>query len=290
MAALAEVAEWPATAGVAVVDLGSAPDGAHRLLDVVGPEDRPLAWASVTKPATALAVLIAVEEGTLSLDEPAGPPGATVRHLLSHSSGLGPDPGPPMARPGARRIYSNAGYVVLGELVAARAGMAFAEYLQVGVLDPLRMGQTVLDDGAEGGAAAAGLVGPLADLVRLGCELASPTLVGAATHAAATQVVFPGLPGVLPGFGRFDPCDWGLGVEIRGVKHPHWTGDDNAPSTYGHFGRSGSFLWIDPVARLLCAELSDRAFGHWATRAWPRLSDEVLREVAAGRARRPDAG
>jgi len=269
---------------VAVVDLAAAPGGRPALLGATGDLHRPFAWASVTKPATALAVLVAYEEGLLLLDEPAGPPGSTVRHVLAHASGLGPDPGPPVAAAGTKRIYSNAGYALLGELVAERSQMGFGEYLREGVLAPLGMDSTVVADTAEGPPAAAGLAGPLSDLLRLGGELAASSLVSRDTHAAATSVAFPGLAGVLPGFGRFDPCDWGLGVEVRGDKHPHWTGGGNSPSTYGHFGRSGAFLWVDPAARLLCAGLCDRPFGHWATRAWPQLADAVLGEVGSRRA------
>ena len=57
---------------------------------------------------------------------------------------------------------------------------------------------------------------------------------------------FPGLVGVLPGFGRMDPNDWGLGFELRDAKSPHWTGARNSPRTFGHFGGSGTFLWVDP--------------------------------------------
>jgi CubicO group peptidase (beta-lactamase class C family) len=157
--------------------------------------------------------------------------------------------------------------------------MPFADYLRQGVLEPLGMTATSLDEDAPAGAAAAGLVGPLVDLLALGSELATPTLISTETHDQATTAQFPGLAGVLPGFGRFDPCPWGLGVEIRGTKQPHWTGTGNAPSTYGHFGRSGSFLWIDPVAGLVCAGLGNRPFGLWAARAWPRLADAVLAEA-----------
>ncbi len=283
MGALDAVEGWPVgEAAVAVVTL-DAPGGggaaAPTLTGVTGPMARLFAWASVTKPATALAVLIACEEGTLSLDDPAGPPGSTVRHLLAHASGLGPEAGPPVARPGRSRIYSNAGYELLGELLASRSQMSFADYLGEGVLGPLGMTGTVMADPADpgvridAGAAAAGLVGPIADLVRLGCELALPTLVSATTNATATSVAFPGLSGVVPGFGRFDPCDWGLGVEIRDGKHPHWTGTANSPSTFGHFGRAGSFLWVDPAAGVMCCALCDRPFGLWATRAWPQLAD-----------------
>ena len=289
--ALESVSTWPTeVAAAAVVDLRTGTDGTPLRVSVIGPVDRPFPWASVTKPATALATLIACEEGTLDLDEPAGPPGSTVRHLLAHASGLGPDPGPPVSRPGVTRVYSNAGYVVLGELLASRSHMSFADYLRAGVLEPLGMTGTTIDESADGGAAAAGLVGSLADLVRLGWELATPTLVSPETHAEACSVSFAGLPGVLPGFGRFDPCDWGLGVEIRGHKQPHWTGTTNAPATYGHFGRSGAFVWVDPDADVCCAALGDQPFGLWATLAWPRLADDVLHEVSSARAGEPGPG
>jgi CubicO group peptidase (beta-lactamase class C family) len=285
MDALRLVADWPVEdAAVGVIGMHPADEASTHLgtewLGSTGPDRRPFRWASVTKPATALAVLIAAEEGTLSLDEQAGPAGATVRHLLAHASGLGPEPGPPLAAPGVGRIYSNAGYVALGDLIAQRSGMAFGDYLRQGVLDPLGMTGTRVDAHPPSGAAATGLIGPLADLLALGREWAVPTLVSAETHRAATSVQFPGLSGVLPGFGRFDPCDWGLGVEIRGQKQPHWTGAGNSPATFGHFGQSGSFLWVDPEPGLICAGLTGQPFGPWAARAWPRLADAVLEEWA----------
>jgi len=93
-------------------------------------------------------------------------------------------------------------------------------------------------------------------------------------------VAFPGLPGVLPGHGRFETNDWGLGFEIRDSKSPHWTGHTNAPSTFGHFGQTGSFLWVDPTHGLACAALTSVTFGPWAAAAWPTFSDAVLDEYA----------
>jgi CubicO group peptidase (beta-lactamase class C family) len=238
-------------------------------------------WASVSKMATALAVLIAVEEGTLSLDTPAGPPGSTVRHLLSHASGLDPESGRASTPPATLRIYSNAGYRQLAQTVAEHAGMAFPDYLQEGVMGPLGMDRTTIDEATGAGAAAAGLSGPIEDLLALGREWSQPTLISPATHRQAVSVQFPGLGGVLPGYRRFDPCDWGLGCEVRGDKRPHWTGTSNSPSTFGHFGQSGSFVWVDPAAGMVCASLSDRAFGPWAARAWPVLSDAVLAGTGA---------
>ena len=69
---------------------------------------------------------------------------------------------------------------------------------------------------------------------------------------------FPGLDGVVPGFGRQDPNDWGLGFELRSTKAPHWTAPGNDPGTFGHFGRSGCFLWVDPAARLALAVTTDQ--------------------------------
>jgi CubicO group peptidase (beta-lactamase class C family) len=231
-------------------------------------------WASVTKIATALGVLVAVEEGTLGLDDPAGPPGSTVRHLLAHASGLAYDTDGVLAPPGRRRIYSNQGFNVLGALLAERSGMAFGTYLAEAVLGPLAMSGARLD-----GSPAAGITGCLDDLVRLASELMAPTIVSRATLDLATTVSFPGLAGRLPGFDTQDPLDWGLGLEIRGAKSPHWTGRDNSPATFGHFGRSGSFLWVDPAAGVACAVLSGRDFGAWAKDAWPALSDAVLGET-----------
>ncbi|MDQ3896661.1 MAG: beta-lactamase family protein [Actinomycetota bacterium] len=245
------------------------------VVETRGDTVRPGDWASVTKLVTALAVLIATEEGTVDLGEPAGPPGSTVRHLLAHASGLAFDEDRVLALPGDRRIYSNLGFERLAALVSERAGMPFAAYVYEGVLRPLGMAGTRLD-----GSPAAGMAGPLGDLVRLAAELLSPTLVSAGTLRTATTVAFPGLAGVLPGFGPQDPLDWGLGFEVRDRKAPHWTGRHNSPATFGHFGRSGSFLWVDPDAGLACGALSGRDFGAWAKDAWPALSDAVLAQYA----------
>jgi CubicO group peptidase (beta-lactamase class C family) len=130
------------------------------------------------------------------------------------------------------------------------------------------------------GSPAADLHGSLDDLLILARELQRPTLVAPETLAEATTVQFPGLAGVLPDFGRFDPNDWGLGFELRDDKSPHWTGSRNSPRTFGHFGGSGTFLWVDPEAGLALGVLTNFDFGDWAKEAWPCLSDAVLGEEA----------
>lgn len=271
MRALEQIDGWPSeTAAVTVIDV----DG---LRTSRGPDERVFRWASVTKLFTATAVLVAAEEGVLDLDEPAGPPGSTVRHLLAHASGLPFEGDVPIARPGERRIYSNTGFDGLGELLAQRAEMAFADYLAAAVLEPLGLAGTELRERPS-----EGLWGPLADLARFGQELLAPVLVAPETLAEATAVAFPGLAGVLPGIGRQEPNDWGLGFELKDAKVPHWTGARNSSRTFGHFGGAGTFLWADPEAGVALACLTDSEFGDWALEAWPALSDAVLAATLAG--------
>ena len=266
MEAPRQIDDWPATTKAAFVLRGGEAVAVH------GPRTHVFRWASVTKLLTALAALVAAEEGVVDLDEPAGPEGSTVRHLLAHASGLPFEPGAPSGRPGKRRVYSNVGYEALAAHVAERAEMPFAQYLAAGVLRPLAM------DAELRGSAASELHGNLDDLLAFARELQRPTLVAPETLAEATSVQFAGLAGVLPDFGRFDPLDWGLGFELRDAKAPHWTGARNSPRTFGHFGGSGTFLWVDPDAGVALGVLTDLEFGDWAKRAWPELSDAVLAE------------
>jgi CubicO group peptidase (beta-lactamase class C family) len=262
--AFRQIDDWPAPFAAAGVLRDGEVDATR------GGRQEVLRWASLTKLVTALAALVAAEEGVIDLDEPAGPEGSTVRHLLAHASGLPFEPGAPTGRPGRRRIYSNVGFETLADHIAARAEMSFSDYLAAGVLQPLGMNAELR------GSPAADLHGSLDDLLILARELQRPTLVAAETLAEATTVQFPGLAGVLPDFGRFDPNDWGLGFELRDAKTPHWTGARNSPRTFGHFGGSGTFLWVDPDASVALGVLTNLDFGEWAKEAWPRLSDAVL--------------
>jgi CubicO group peptidase (beta-lactamase class C family) len=264
--ALRQVAGWPAsTVAVGVVRSGE-------VIALHGPRDNAFRWASVTKLVTALAALVAAEEGVVDLDESAGPEGSTVRHLMAHASGLPFEGDTPIGRPGARRVYSNTGFEVLAAHVAARAEIPFPDYLGAGVLRPLGMRAELR------GSPASELHGSLDDLLILASELQRPSLVAPETLGEATSVQFPGLAGVLPDLGRFDPNDWGLGFELRDEKSPHWTGSHNSSRTFGHFGGSGTFLWVDPDAGIALGCLTDLEFGEWAKEAWPRLSDAVLGE------------
>jgi CubicO group peptidase (beta-lactamase class C family) len=273
MAALDAIDDWPVPAAAAAVI------GTSGVLASHGDTARTFALASLTKPLVARAAQIAVEEGVIDLDTAAGPPGSTVRHLLAHASGLAMDSDRVLAKPGTRRMYSNYGFTVLAETVQRESGIEFGRYLAEAVFEPLAMGTTRLEGGAE--AAGFGATSTVADLATFAGELLRPSTVSAQLHAEATAVQFPGLDGVLPGYGTQRPNDWGLGFEIRDSKSPHWTGAGNSVRTFGHFGQSGGFIWADPVAELALVVLTDRAFGEWALGVWPAISDSVISEYPA---------
>ncbi|MFC4127049.1 serine hydrolase domain-containing protein [Nocardia rhizosphaerae] len=267
MRSFEQLQHWPvANAAAAVV----TPQG----VSATGDTGRVFRLASVTKPLVAYAALVAVEEGAVELDQPAGPAGSTVRHLLAHTSGVAFATPEVIAKPGARRIYSSAGFELLADFLTAHTGIEFPVYLREAVFEPLGMGGAVLD-GSAGHACHASVD----DLVRFAAELLEPRLVSRQTLDEATSVQFPGRDGILPGFGSQRPNDWGLGFEIRDGKTPHWTGSANSARTYGHFGQSGTFLWVDPEIQVATIALTDENFGDWARAAWPEFSDSVIAET-----------
>jgi CubicO group peptidase (beta-lactamase class C family) len=270
--ALGLVAEWPvANAAAAVI-------GPSGVLASHGDTERVFQLASVTKPLVARAAQVAIEEGVVDLDTAAGPPGSTIRHLLAHASGLAMSSDRVLATPGTRRMYSNFGFTVLAQIIERESEIEFARYLSEGVCEPLAMAATRLDGGAaEAGFGASSTV---ADLSAFAGDLLRPSTVSAELHREATTVQFPGLDGVLPGYGVQRPNDWGLGFEIRDSKSPHWTGALNSARTYGHFGQAGGFIWADPDAELALVALTDRDFGDWALDLWPAICDVVISEFS----------
>lgn len=268
--ALRQIEEWPvAFAAAGIV----APDG--RVV-THGDAHRVVRLASVSKPVVALVLLIAAEEGVIDLDAPAGPPGSTLRHLLAHTSGLPFEGMTPVVPPGRRRIYSNEAFRVLASYLAEHAHMRFEDYVRAAVCEPLGLG---LDPHGDPGS---GMHASLLDVLALGRELLQPTLVATETRDEMVSVQFPGVLGVLPNHGRFEPLDWGLGVQLN-TRPSSWMGARASERSFGHFGGTGTFLWVDPDARVVCAALTEREFGEWAKAAWPRLSDAVLDELMVRR-------
>ncbi|MGV9827315.1 serine hydrolase domain-containing protein [Gordonia sp. NPDC003429] len=267
MSVLDELAGWPVDNAAAAL---ISPGGVVEYGDV----GRVFELASVTKLLVAEAVLVAVEEGAITLDDPAGPPGATIAHLLAHASGLAFDSREVQAPVGEKRIYSSAGFEVLAEAVEQATDISFAGYLSEAVCAPLGLTDTSLD-----GPAGHGARSTVRDLTRFAQDLMVSTGLSTDTIARATSVWFPGLDGFVPGYGKHRPNDWGLGFEIRSHKSPHWTGTRNSPSTFGHFGQSGTFLWVDPQIGAACVVLTDRPFGAWAKPLWTDFNDTVVESL-----------
>jgi len=132
--------------------------------------------ASVGKMFTATAIMLLVEDGKLSLDDkvtqffPAAPPSwrdMTVRHLLSHTSGVSEDAylsldlrqdysdaklleifrsWPLDFAPGTSYRYSNPGYVLLGMLIHKRTGLFYGDFLKQRVFQPAGMTSARVND------------------------------------------------------------------------------------------------------------------------------------------------
>lgn len=263
---LESISTWPGTANAG----GWIRRDGRR--EVHGDDAAVFDLASVTKLLTATAALVAVEEEVIDLDEAAGPPGSTVRHLLAHASGLPFDATGPIGEPGRRRTYGNVAFELLGELLDERTGIAVGDYVQEAVCVPLGMLHTTV----HGSPATSGR-STVADLLRFAHELLHPgSVLAPETLAEATRPQLPDLAGVLPGFGTQRPNPWGLGFELHGHKAPHWMPAEASPEAFGHFGQSGAFLWVDPIAGVACAVLGDEPFGDWALDAWPALGRDVL--------------
>lgn len=273
MSALELVGSWPVD-NVAAAIIG------RDQTSFVGDTDRRFKLASLSKPLAAWAIMVGVEEGIVELDRSIErddvPDGVTMRHLLAHAAGYGFDGEQPIAIPERRRIYSNTGFDRAAAVLADAARMPFAEYLREAVFLPLAMSASSL-----AGSAAHGVTSTVADMSRFVSEMLWPRLIAPETQTSIITPQFPDLGGIVPEVGRFQPCPWGLGVEILGTKSPHWMGRANSAASFGHFGGAGTMMWADPLADLGVVALTDRRFGDWADEAlrlWPAFSDAVLAE------------
>lgn len=254
--------------------------------------------ASISKPITATAVLTAAQEGVVDL-EAILESGFSLADLMSHQSGLSfsveggvtlencrislenPNCGFFDKPPRNRRIYSNLGYESLALDLQNKCGLSFAQYLQEAVFTPIAMSNTYVDhrnfpDSGPFGAAA-GIVSSATDMALFLTEWINGDLLDVTFKRRASTRTELSLGGILPGYGFFLDNTWGFGYEVRGLKSPHWTGSLNSSLTFGHFGQSGTFLWVDPQVQLACCVLTDRPFDSFAKENWPIFSDSLIR-------------
>ncbi|GAB4148394.1 MAG: serine hydrolase domain-containing protein [Planctomycetaceae bacterium] len=299
--------------------------------------------ASITKPIVAMGVLRLVEEGEVSLGDRvcdyipefggAGRYGITLRHLLTHTSGL-PDMLPnnkelrianapleafveatcqsePAFPPGRGVQYQSMGFALLGEIIKRVRRVTCSEFLRTEFFEPLEMHDTELGapaswfDSSDGiakanriaeirlpegqhpddgwnwnsrywrslGAPWGGLLTTPADLARFAQMMLNEgwfgdrKILSQATIAAATRNQLNALRGVPEEDRRIKP--WGLGWRLNWPAHSANFGDLLGPRTYGHWGATGTVLWIDPDLEAFALVLStepQEPHGKWIAR------------------------
>jgi uncharacterized protein YbbC (DUF1343 family) len=281
--------------------------GKRRLLPSEEPmtTDTVFDMASITKPtATATSIMILIQQGKLGLDDPIvkhipefapnGKDTITVRHLLTHQGGFIPDnpledyeDGPeraleriwalaPQQPPGTKFVYSDVGFIVLGELVRRLGGMNVDEFSQRHVFGPLGMTETGYRPREELRARAAPT--EQRDGAWIRGEVHDPRahkLGGVAGHAGlfssaedlalyAQMMLDGGGPVLKPETVALmktpQPVSDGLralGWDMR-TSYSSNRGDLFSPRAFGHGGFTGTAMWIDPELRLVVIFLSNR--------------------------------
>jgi CubicO group peptidase (beta-lactamase class C family) len=250
--------DWPGSPAYVVLrmDGGTIERVAeHGDLDAVRP------WASISKLVVAMAFGVEMDWDLHSYTEMVGPQGANFANLLSHSSGLGLEETDPVVAIATKRIYSNYGVeLAVSRLVGENPA---SEWMSDRVFAPLGMGTTSLVDRPS-----AGVSGSTNDLATFALAWMRSDLLAPATRDRLIRPYLPDLPGIVPGFGRFTPCPWGMGPEVRGTKE-HWMGDWPSRS-FGHFGQSGSLLLVNVDEAIAVVATSTEPFGAWAVSLWPQ--------------------
>jgi CubicO group peptidase (beta-lactamase class C family) len=304
----------------------------HEAFGNLGPErdsrsitpDSIFGIASISKVLTATAVMLLVEEGRVGLNRPVqeyipefdgeGKGAITVRHLLTHTSGMRDKevngleaegggehhltPIEPTQDPGMHEFlyycykaslwqppetefcYFNAGFDILGEIVRRVSGRSFSDFTRERIFLPLGMMDTYFSvpDGLRDRVVKYHLSKFDWDLMRSPCpagcafattmdiaifgqtflnrgsygdvHLLSPTTVNA---MLSNQTA--GIPGRLAD-GEIAP-PWGLGWILFGDARVRKVPSLWSPQSYGHFGASGTALWVDPVYEIVGVFLSD---------------------------------
>ena len=278
-------------------------------------EDAIFLIASITKPIVAMGAMRLVERGDLLLNDRVGdiiPEFAqshkiaiTIRHLLTHTSGL-PDMLPnnrqlraahaPLSTfvedtcavqtafpPGRGVQYQSMGFAVLGEIIHRISGETCPAFLKREFFDSLEMNDTALgapDDWVNGpqweriagirvpedqagtdwnwnskywrqlGAPWGGLLTTPADLARFARmmlnqgRLGNEQILSPMTVEASTRNQLEPLRDVPEIDRRTRP--WGFGWRLNWPAHSANYGDLVGPRTFGHWGATGTVLWIDP--------------------------------------------
>lgn len=276
--------------------------------------------ASITKPIVAMGVMLLIERGQLTLNDRVvdffpefgkkGKIPTTIRHLLTHTSGL-PDMLPDNVElrkqhsprsafvagtcevtpdfPAGRSVqYQSTGIAMLGAIIEKISGLSCGQFLRREFFGPLGMTDTELgapDDWFAGmhprvnriaelrvsadqadvadwnwnsrywrqlGAPWGGLLttpwdlGLFAQLMLNGGRAGDKSLLASATIVEATRNQLAPMKDVPDEERRFRP--WGFGWRLQWANHASTFGDLVSPTAFGHWGATGTMLWIDPAS------------------------------------------
>lgn len=265
--------------------------------------------ASLTKPiATATSIMLLIENGNVELDAPAarylpeftghGKEHITIRQLLTHQSGLLPDNSirdyengradafrrihklDLRAEPGTRFMYSDVGFIVLGEIVERVSGKTLDEFARERIFAPLGMAETgfnpetalksraaptqerngewmrgeVHDPRAyrmDGIAGHAGLFSTAQDLARYAQMLINGGMLG------ETRILKSKTCRLIQTSQQVSSGVRTLGWD-RQTGYSSNRGDLFSDSAFGHGGFTGTALWIDPEQEMFVIFLSNR--------------------------------
>jgi CubicO group peptidase (beta-lactamase class C family) len=298
--------------------------------------DSLLPVASITKLATALAVLRLAAAEALDIDdrlgqhlpEIAASGGVTLRRVLCHTAGLADDvsgeaapyalgldwpalaraclAAPPVGPPGERVRYSNIGPGLLAIIVERLTSKTFSAALDELVFYPLGLEAYLGVDPPRPPACIGGDLGqhtgtdlePFNSSFWRSLALPWGGLITSMADALALARAFAGVPaGFLPAellaearrdqtgglgggmgvFGEWPHCPWGLGVELRDAKMPHWTPASASAASFGHAGASGCVVWVDPTAGIGWAIHVAQATGLALHTVLPRIGEAILK-------------
>ena len=265
--------------------------------------------ASLTKVvATTTSVMILIDEGKIGLNdrvaafvpgfERHGKGDITIRHLLTHVSGLRPDVDlkdswsgsdtairlaideTPTSAPGTRFIYSDINFFLLGDIVRRVTGVPLDRFSQDRIFEPLGM----VDTGFSPSESARRRIAPTGDMTSVRGVVHDPTakrMGGVAGHAglfstAADLATFCRMilgRGTYRGVRILSPAVVALmtsratPAEEKNIRGLGWDIDSSFSSnrgallpigSFGHTGFTGTSLWIDPASGMFVVFLSNR--------------------------------
>lgn len=282
------------------------------------PVDAVFDLASLTKPlVTAAATMQLVERGRLSLDTKVAEPlpelsrpdteAITVRHLLSHTSGL-PAVNPlshyrngrdqaisaalgvkPLRAPG-RRNYSDLGYIILGELVARVSGQALDSYAREHIFEPLEMQATFAPPDpttvVPTNRNKTLLRGQVHDLRAAGLDgvAGHAGLFGTADDVTRFAVMLAG-EGIADGTRVLAPSTVrAFATPVNASDPRHGLGYSLFADGISHTGFTGTYLWVHPETRATLVLLTSRL--HPDEKGDVTELRQNLRSLALGAARR----